>query len=266
MNDIVAAFNEYFEIIDADSPALLREVFRLRYRVLCVEQRLPGFDASCYPDEYESDSYDGHSSHILLQHRPSGDFVGTARLILPIPLNLEKPFPIEQHTQFDPTLFDTSALPRRHVAEISRLLIVRRFSRRRGEREGSESKRAVEESDGKKKRRFPHPLLALVVGIIRMSAQHNITQCFSVMDPSLNRLLGPYGLQFNAIGPLTNYHGPRRPYFIDLIKMLERIYVNNKEIWELITDYGTVRLGPTKPIGQILVKNVKKQNRRIAIA
>lgn len=244
----------------------MHEVFRLRYRVLCIEQRLPGFDASCYPEEYERDSYDDHSSHILLRHRPSGDFVGTARLILPVPLNLEIPFPIEEHTRFDPALFDINTLLRQHAAEISRLLIVRRFSRRRGDCEKFGSEIAVEGTDRKKQRRFPHPLLALVVGIIRMSAQNNITHCFSVMDPSLNRLLGPYGLQFDAIGPLIDYHGPRRPYFIDLIKMLERTYVDNHDIWELITDYGKVRLGPTKPIGQLSAQNIKKLNPRVAIA
>ncbi|MDE2366131.1 MAG: PEP-CTERM/exosortase system-associated acyltransferase [Betaproteobacteria bacterium] len=245
MNDVVAAFHEYFEVIHANKPELLREVFRLRYRVLCIEQRLPGFDASHYPEEYERDSYDDHSSHILLQHNPSGEFVGTARLILRDPLNPGKPFPIERHTQFDPALFDINTLPRYHTAEISRLLVVRRLRRRRGDNEDFEKKPVVEEDSFiKKQRRFPHPILALVVGIISMSARHNITRCLSVMDPSLNRLLVPFGLQFDAIGPLIEYHGWRRPYHINLIKMLERIYVDNRQIWELITDYGKVRLAP----------------------
>ena len=67
MNDMVAAFNEYFEVIDANSPELLRDVFRVRYQVLCVEQRAPGFEPSRYPEEMESDDYDRHSSHILLR-------------------------------------------------------------------------------------------------------------------------------------------------------------------------------------------------------
>lgn len=246
MNDVVTAFNEYFEVIDANSPELLRDVFHLRYQVLCIEQRLPGFDVSHYPEERERDSYDDHSAHILLRHRPSGDFVGTARLILPDPLDPEKPFPIEQHTQFDPTLFDISKLSRQHAGEISRLLIVRRFRRRRGESERLGDRIGVETCDIKKQRRFPHPMLALVVGIVRMSAEHNITQCFSVMDPSLNRLLEPYGLQFDPVGPLTDYHGPRRPYYIDVLKMLNRTYVNHNHIWELITDHGKVRLASTE--------------------
>src|SRR5688572_19271143 len=102
MNDIVAAFHEYFEVIPANSKELQHEVFRLRYQVLCLEQRVPGFDAARYPDQCERDIYDDHSSHVLLLHRPSGGFVGTARLILSDPAHPKKLLPLELHTQLDP--------------------------------------------------------------------------------------------------------------------------------------------------------------------
>jgi N-acyl amino acid synthase of PEP-CTERM/exosortase system len=242
MNDVVAAFNEYFEVIDAHSPELLRTVFHLRYQVYCIEQRAPGFEASNYPTEMESDDYDRHSSHIILRHRPSGEFVGTARLILPDPLNPEKLFPTEKHTQLDPALIDTGRLPRQHIGEISRLVVVRRFSRR-----GHELVQAIENGENiekwapTKQRRFPHPMLALAVGIIRMSVQNNITHWFSVMEPALNRLLGIYGLQLDPVGPVTDHHGPRRPYYVDLIKMLDRMHLNHNQFWELVTDFGKVK-------------------------
>jgi N-acyl amino acid synthase of PEP-CTERM/exosortase system len=239
MNDIVAAFNEYFEVIDADTPERLQDVFRLRYQVLCIEQRLPGFEASRYPDEYECDSYDAHSSHMLLRHRPSGDFVGTARLILPDPLTPEKPFPIEQHAQLDP-FFNINRLPRQHAAEVSRLLVVRRFRRRKGDSGGPENEKIVEDRDTEKPRRFPHPVLALAVGLIRMSAAHHITHWLSIMDPALNRLLTLYGLQHNPVGPLIEHHGQRRPYHVDLPAMLNRMHKNHRLIWELVTDFGRV--------------------------
>ncbi|SCX82649.1 N-acyl amino acid synthase, PEP-CTERM/exosortase system-associated [Nitrosospira sp. Nl5] len=241
MNDIVIAFNEYFEIIDARSPELLRDVFHLRYRVYCIEQRAPGFDASNYPTEMESDSYDRHSSHILLRHRPSGEFVGTARLILPDPLDPKKLFPTEQHTQFDPTLIDTSRLSRQNTGEISRLVVIRRFSRRRDELfHAIENGTSIEKWTPAKQRRFPHPMLALAVGIIHMSVEHNITHWFSVMEPALNRLLGLYGLQLDPIGPIIDHHGLRQPYYVNLIEMLERMYKDYNQYWELVTDYGRV--------------------------
>lgn len=245
MNDIVAAFNEYFEVIDVNTPELLREAFRIRYQVLCIEQRAPGFEASSYPEEMESDGYDRHSSHILLRHCPSGVFVGTARLILPDPLDPKKLFPTERYMKLDSTLIDISKLPRQSIAETSRLHIIRGFRRRRGDNESAE-KRMVGEENGKKvRRRFPHPILALGVGLIRMSAVHHITHWLSIMDPALNRLLGPYGLQHDPAGPIAEYYGQRRPYYVNVINMLDRMYLSHNQIWELITDYG--RVIPRRP-------------------
>ena len=242
MNDVVAAFNEYFEIIDANSPELLSEVFHLRYRVLCIEQRAPGFEASSYPAQMESDGYDRHSSHILLRHLPSDKFVGTARLILPDPLDPHKLFPTERHTQFDPTLIDTGKLPRQSTGEISRLVVVRRFSRRRDELlHALENEMHVEKWAPTIQRRFPHPMLALAVGIIHMSVEHRINHWLSVMEPALNRLLGLYGLQLDPVGPIIDHHGLRRPYYADLVQMLDRMHKNHKQFWELVTDYGRVR-------------------------
>jgi N-acyl amino acid synthase of PEP-CTERM/exosortase system len=247
MNDVVAAFHEYFEIIDANSQELLHEAFRVRYQVLCVDQRAPGFQASGHGEGMESDGYDRHSSHILLRHRPSNKFVGTARLILPDPLDPEKLLPTERYMQLDSTLLDMAKLPRQNLAETSRLHIVRGLRRRR---EDVESENGIVVVDNKTKipRRFPHPLLALVVGLVRMSATHNITYWLSVMDPALNRLLSLYGLQHDPVGPVTEYYGQRRPYYADLNNMLDRMYESHNEIWELLTDFGRVR--PTS-VGQL---------------
>jgi N-acyl amino acid synthase of PEP-CTERM/exosortase system len=84
-------------------------------------------------------------------------------------------------------------------------------------------------------------MLALVVGLISMSAEHDITHLISIMDPALNRLLSHYGLQHDPIGPIAEHHGPRRPYHLDLTSMLDRMYVDNLHIWELLTDCGRVR-------------------------
>ena len=244
-NDILNAFDEYFEVITADSPELLEEVFRLRYTVLCVEARLPGFGAAHYPDGLETDEYDCHSHHILLKHRPSGDFIGGARLILPDPSNPEKPFPAEQHTQIDPALIDTSKLPRQHTAEISRFIVLGKYSRRREERRRSPNWLSGEQRDQDDRRRFPHPMLAIAVGIICTCTRHGITHWLSVMEPALNRLLSFYELQLNPIGPLVDYHGPRRPYYADIRKVLERVHTNNHPIWELVTNQGRVHLVST---------------------
>lgn len=241
-NDMLSAFDEYFEVVIADTPELLEQAFRLRYTVLCIEERLPGFEAARYPDGLETDDYDRHSHHILLKHRSSGDFIGGARLIFPDPSNPGKPLPVEQYTQIDPALIDISKLPRQHIAEISRFILVGKYSRRREERRRSESSTVGGKRDPGNRRRFPHPMLAITVGIIRMGARQGITHLFSVMEPALNRLLGLYGLNLDPVGPLIDYHGPRRPYYVDLTKVVERAYANNRPIWELVTDQGRIQL------------------------
>ncbi|SDH66985.1 PEP-CTERM/exosortase system-associated acyltransferase [Nitrosomonas sp. Nm132] len=238
MNDITTAFHEYFEIIIADTPALLKKVFNLRYRILCVDNKYPDIDASSYPDELESDEYDSSSLHLLLRHKPSNTFVGTTRLILSNPLDINQKFPVELHTQFYPA-YTNMNVQRRSAVEISRFVILRNFFRRKDDFHFVVGK-ISKHSDESGRRRFPHPMLGLAIGIIQICAKYDIYHLFSAMDPALNRLFGFYGMQFEPIGPLVNYHGQRRPYYVCLIDVLERMYTNYRDIWELVTDNGRV--------------------------
>lgn len=81
MSKLYESFKDHFEIVVADTPELLEKVFRIRYQVLCVEKRLPGFDPALYKDGLEKDSYDRHSSHVLIKFIPSGQFIGTVRFV-----------------------------------------------------------------------------------------------------------------------------------------------------------------------------------------
>ena len=245
-NDMLNAFDEYFEVVIANTPELLEQAFRLRYTVLCIEERAPGVEAAHYPDGLETDEYDRHAHHMLLKHRPSGNFIGGARLIFPDPSNPGKPFPVERHTQIDSTLIDTSELSRQHIVEISRFMVLGKYSRRREERRKSETGAGGEQRDTSNRRRFPHPMLAITVGIIRMCARQGITHWLSIMEPALNRLLGLYDLQLDAVGPLVDFHGPRRPYYAEISKVLDRLHTNKRPIWELVTDQGRVQ--PLSPV------------------
>ena len=240
-NDMLSAFDEYFEVVIADTPELLEQAFRLRYTVLCVEERAPGFEAAHYPDGLETDDHDRHAHHLLLKHRPTGTFIGGARLVFTDPSNPGKSFPVEQHTQIDPALFDISKLSRQHTVEISRFILVGKYSRRREERRRSETRAVGEKRDPGNRRRFPHPMLAISVGIIRMCVRLGITHWLSAMEPSLNRLLSLYELQLDPIGPLVNYHGPRRPYHAEVSKVLDRMYTNQRPVWKLVTDQGKIQ-------------------------
>lgn len=240
MNDITAAFHEYFEIVNANTPELLKVVFELRYQILCIRENIPGFEADKYPDGLERDKYDDCSIHLLLRHRTSNSFIGTARLILSDSRSENKKFPVELHTQFYPT-YSNMYVNRQHTIEISRFAILSDFFRRKDDVNFSVS-RTSGQSSVDRRRRFPHPMLALAVGVIQMCAKQGIYYWFSAMDPALNRLLGFYGMQLNPIGPLTDFHGARRPYHVCVLDVLERMHQSHCDIWELVTDNG--RLWP----------------------
>jgi len=242
MNDIEAAFHQYFEIVDADTPELLEAVFNLRFRILCVHNTFPDFSRSKFPDELESDEYDSHSVHFLLRHRPSGTFIGTTRLILPHPQDPESKFPTERHTQFFPG-FTLSPSIRKHTAEISRFAILSDFFKRKSEHytlAGPVDIPTQPAGTLHERRRFPHPMLGLAVGVIQLCAKYNIHHWLSSMDPALNKLLGFYSLQLTPVGPSTDYHGSRTPYYACLFDVLDRMYQNHRAIWELVTDHGNI--------------------------
>jgi N-acyl amino acid synthase of PEP-CTERM/exosortase system len=243
MNKLARIFYEHFEILSVDSGDLLGQAYRLRYQVLCLEEKIPGFESARYPDGLESDEYDGAAMHSILRHRPTGEVIGTVRLILHDP---QRPFPIERNmgTQFDPALIDVGALPRRQTAEISRLILARHFRSRRGEA------KSVYGADGRHdfhipdQRRAPQPFLGLVAAIIRMTSLQGVTHWYAGMEPSLNTSLSRYGLQLQPIGPMGNYHGLRRPYLGVVDEVLAATYFKNRAVWELLTDEGTLWAAP----------------------
>ena len=62
------------------------------------------------------------------------------------------------------------------------------------------------------------------------------------MDPALNRLLGYYGLNFYPVGPPVNYHGIRRPYYLKVEEVLNRMYEKHRDAWEVVTECGEYNL------------------------
>jgi len=88
------------------------------------------------------------------------------------------------------------------------------------------------------RRSTPHLALLLAASVVHLSAKNNIRYWLSVMDPALNRLLGYGGMHFNPIGPPVNYHGIRRPYYAKVEDVLNRIYKEHHDAWEVLTECG----------------------------
>ena len=236
--NLIQAFDRYFRLVHADSRELKEEVYRLRYQVYVVET---GFErAEDCKRGMEQDLYDQRSDHYLLQHRRTGVYAATARLILPDPRNPLAEFPIEQHcTFFEGARVNDPAI-RRHLAEISRFAVSKAFKRRLGEAGtlagvADDVDMYFEDSE---LRILPHLSLGLIAAVIRMAHDNRITHLYAVMEPALHRLLGRIGVIFNPIGLKTDYHGHRIPYLCSLDESLANIRRVAPPVWDLITERG----------------------------
>ena len=245
---IAEIFGRYFRVVQADTPELRRVCYRLRYDVYCVEHKF--LDASHYPDQLEVDEFDDRSLHALLQHQPSGDFMGTVRLIMPLPAadRLDMPFAELCH---DPRLPAGEILPFASTAEVSRFAISKSFRRRATD--GTYPDEHADSRDVANDRRLGVSLsMGLIVAITQMGIAANITHLCAVMDPALLRLLHAMGIEFRPLGPRVNYHGWRQPCFAEGIQLLDQLRKSRPEYWDLVTNGGRLAVRPTATMPSIV--------------
>jgi len=245
VNGLVDDFNKYFKMIPAVTEDLKKEVYKLRYQVYCIET---GFeDPELYPDNMEFDEFDSHSIHYLIYHRSLEVNMGTTRLILPDVNNPDKLFPIEIHSQIDN--FDAlKHISRNHLAELSRLCVSKEFRRRKNENNtitgintGNNTGINIDQENvitQEERRVFPHITLALFACLVKMSHENDIHHWYAIMEPALMRVFSTMGINFTAIGPLTNYHGDRLPCIINVNDLLEGVAKKDLGKWNLLTNKG----------------------------
>ena len=146
----VKSFETYFDLLRAETPETLREVFRLRYRVYCLERRFE--NPADHPNGQETDQFDRRSLHSLLVYQRTGAMTGTVRLVLPelggaadhiphspgtvrliMPIDGADPaLPIQQVCS-ELAVWPQDLLPAATTAEISRFAVSKDFRRRIGE-------------------------------------------------------------------------------------------------------------------------------------
>lgn len=243
MSNKVRFFYKCFDVVNANTPELIDEAYKLRYQVYCEEKGYE--DAEQFPDGREYDEFDHRAAHSLIRHRESGLFVGVVRLVLPHRTDPSQVLPTELHSPLDahPEL---SKLPRHLIGEISRLSVSKTFRRRINEdsmitdigRDAGPDTTIHPRFD----RRFlPYITVGLIVALIQMCRDHGIRYCYAVMEPTLLRLLGRFGINFQTIGQPIEHRGVRIPSFFsgaDLVEMMRK----RPDIWALLnteTTYGS---------------------------
>jgi N-acyl amino acid synthase of PEP-CTERM/exosortase system len=236
--ELLDHYKRYFEVVTADTPELREEAYRLRYLVYCLEHQFERRED--FPEKLEQDEYDSHCHQALLRHRPSGQFMGTIRLILPAPTKEGWGLPAAQIlAQQNIDLF--SILPRGQTGEISRFAVAKTFRRRvtddryPDEREESE---AAGESNAIQRRIAPVITLGLIMAALKTGLEDGLTHACAIVEPALLRLLGRNGIEMTPIGRPVEYHGLRQPCFVSAKGLVESLATNRPEIWAVVTDNG----------------------------
>ncbi|MFC3285866.1 PEP-CTERM/exosortase system-associated acyltransferase [Litchfieldella rifensis] len=211
-------FIDEFSFKLSDTKEEKSKVFGLRYKVYCEEL---GYEKPYKENQkLEIDSHDDTSYHCLLTHKKSGLSAGCMRLVIPresgpYPLDV---LPLEQscysslkHPEIHPRL-----MPESRICEVSRLAVPLHF-RRQKTLNNEEISSHIEHQDISAEHSQLFPLISIslflaataLVGIVE---RHHV---FAMMEPRFARLLGRFGLKFNRIGEIIDYHGSRAAYYID---------------------------------------------------
>ena len=207
---------------------LLKEIYRLRYEVYCLECEY--LQAKDFNEGLESDDYDDCAIHFAA-YTMDDNIVGTVRLVQP---GEHQPYPFEGHCK----VFDNFNLPpRANAAEISRLVVRKTFRRRRGDSMEGISKDFVEKGTtasiqpptaNETRGNSPLLLLGMYREMYRHSRANGIRFWYAAMERSLARSLEKMGFKFVPIGPKVDYYGPVTPHMVDLNDLNERLQKDNK--------------------------------------
>jgi N-acyl amino acid synthase of PEP-CTERM/exosortase system len=232
---LIDLYNQYFEVIHAESAEHIRECFRLRYQVYCVENLFE--DPLQNPGGLEIDEFDSAAMHSMLRHRQSGEIVGTVRLLLPRNGKKALGLPMRQICQHELLSHDNSFLPWAGTAEISRFAVSKMMRRRAGD--GTVVGR-FDTSDHDSRRRIPDTSLGLMQAVIAMASKSGMTHICAVMEPTLLRMLRRFGMVMPSIGPEVDYHGRRQPCYGHLDTGLARVWIQRPDVWEMLTCNGAL--------------------------
>ena len=228
--DILIPYFDFSTVLHGNvEPFIMREIYKLRYEVYCLERAY--LQREDFAEELETDSFDVCSTHFAAWTL-KGDMVGTVRLVQPGP---QQGYPFEGHC----TVFSDFVLPpREQAAEISRLAVKKNFRRRRGDSMEGVSKDFVEKGStasikpaaaGRDKRgNGPLLLLGMYREMYRHSRATGIRFWFAAMERSLARSLEKMGFKFVPIGPQIDYYGPVTPYMVDLQDLEQRLQRDNQ--------------------------------------
>jgi N-acyl amino acid synthase of PEP-CTERM/exosortase system len=189
-------------------------------------QELHYEDAKAFPDGLEHDIFDSQSRHCLLLHRGSNTYAGCVRLVFNDNHDPSRLLPFEQFcaSSLHRDALGPGALDRASFGEISRLAIPANFRRRKKDSESSVGEISdPNPEDSEDKRQFPSIALGLYLAAASIGLDAGLEGVFAMMEPRLARHLMRFGIQFQQIGDVVNYHGPRAAFYISRNMLFKKL-------------------------------------------
>jgi N-acyl amino acid synthase of PEP-CTERM/exosortase system len=231
MRDLAEIYQQHFDVVRARTPAQLDQAFHLRYQVYCVEHQF--LDPTKNPGSREIDEHDENSVHILLVHRRTNKAFGTARVIIPHLGSSWQLLPI--HDLLPPIYreeFDRYSF--HQIGEISRFAVSKEFRHQWAEmvRPGFNCDRIDEVVEQQLLR---HLIFGLLGEVVEICLEYGVVHLAAVVEPPLFRMLRKFGIEFEPLGGLVEYHGKRQPCVVDIGRFIESSRYQNTDLWQFMS-------------------------------
>jgi len=224
-------FRDYFDVFLANTEQLRSAVYKIRYRVYCVEFEYEPINS--FPNKEEFDEFDEHSRHCVIIHKSTGMPAGCVRLV-PAAETLILPFEKYCSSSIDKEYIKKLNLDRDKVCEISRLAVDGAFRRR-----ASEARTRFGEIDAidcthRERRTFSLISLAAFLSATALTELTGKKNVFAMMEPFLPRMLEKSGIFFNKAGIDIDYHGMRAPYFAKTEDAMKSMHPDLEHFYEYV--------------------------------
>ncbi|MEE9412612.1 MAG: PEP-CTERM/exosortase system-associated acyltransferase [Methylococcales bacterium] len=238
MMNLKSHFNEFFYVARINTPELLDQAFKLRYEVYIKDCGYE-FHNPYGSDEIEKDSYDEHSYHCLLFHKPTNKPIGYIRLI-PYKTNADYLLPVEKFgIDFNQSM--VKKLRSSTMGEISRMAIHPSFRRRL-----SDKRYQFECSENSNGSRFRVNYLpaCLVLACGSLMKNNHIEHSVALMENKLAVLIKKYGVVFEKIGNSIQLNGTRTPFLMSGQEIYENLSTDFKDLFNSIDN----QINPSHPV------------------
>lgn len=205
-------FDNHFEVFLADTHESKKINYSIRYQVYCEEM---GFENKYdFPLEQEFDEYDNCSTHFIVRHKQTGQWVGAMRLIC----KNSQPLPVEKNCSLDELIDYNDSY---QSVELSRLCLVKEIRRRITDIDPphgiTDDSNEIEETDNIKLFYNHHQnSRSIMWGLLRAATEYgyhnNIQKCYFLTTNALAKVIRKGGLSMLNIGTPCYHNGERYPF------------------------------------------------------